>query len=52
MSAVIHQHPVEADDAKVSRTCLLREASGEGESVSGSAHVRRNWKKKTSRVAC
>lgn len=51
MSSVIHQHPIEADDTKVSRTMLLREASGEGEGVSGNAHLRRNWKKKTSKVA-
>lgn len=46
MSSVIHQHPIEADDTKVSRTMLLREASGEGKGVSRSAHHRRNWKKK------
>lgn len=51
MSAVIHQHSIEADDTEVSRTSLLREAGGEGEGVGRRAHTCRNWKEKTSDVA-
>lgn len=49
MSAVIHQNSIEADDTKVSRTSLLREAGGEGECVGRRASVRYNWKRKHSR---
>lgn len=49
MSTVIDQNSIEADDTKVSRASLLREASGEGEGVGRRAQSRLNWEKKHAR---